>query len=192
MEWEVALETLGFATTTTAGDEDRALVEAFRAGDRKAFEALVRRHQKPVWAIALRFAKDRDAAEDLAQRAFVLALERIGELRGGFRPWLLRIAVNLSKNYVRDHARFVPEADAPEPATTADADEHLDARREREGMRLALAELTDRQREVVLLRIDGQLPFADIAEQLGITQNNAKVTFHHAMRRLRERLGGAS
>jgi RNA polymerase sigma-70 factor, ECF subfamily len=57
-------------------------------------------------------------------------------------------------------------------------------------VREAIAELPDRQREVVLLRIDGGLPFAEIGTALGITENAAKVSFHHGVRRLRERLGG--
>ncbi|MGZ6070466.1 MAG: RNA polymerase sigma factor, partial [Myxococcaceae bacterium] len=47
-----------------------------------------------------------------------------------------------------------------------------------------------RQREVFALRVDGELPFAEVARVLDITENNAKVHFHHAVRRLRERLGG--
>jgi RNA polymerase sigma-70 factor (ECF subfamily) len=191
---EAVLERLESAQAVPrAGEEDRALVEAFRGGDRRAFETLVRRHQKPVWAVALRFVKDRDVAEDLAQRTFIQALQRIGDLRGSFRPWVLRIVVNLAKNHVRDHAKLVPAEEAPEPATAAEApDERIDAGREAAVMRAALATLSERQREVVQLRVDGQLSFAEIAEAIGITENNAKVTFHHAVRRLRERIGGAS
>lgn len=172
-----------------ADDEDRRSLEAFRRGDRRAFEALVRRHQKPVWAVALRFARDRDAAEDLAQRAFLLALERVDELRGAFRPWLMRIAVNLAKNHVRDHAKFDRGA-TPEGAHEPLPDEAIDGERRRRQVRAAMAGLSDRQREVVMLRIDAQLPFAEVALALEITENNAKVTFHQAVRRLRELIGG--
>jgi RNA polymerase sigma-70 factor (ECF subfamily) len=69
------------------------------------------------------------------------------------------------------------EPDAPELLSRAE-----DARR----MRAAVVELPRRQREVLTLRIDGDLPFAEVAKVLGITENNAKVHFHHAVRRLRE------
>jgi len=188
------------AEASAAGTEpdDVALVSAFRQGDRRAFETLVRRHQRPVWAIVHRFAKDRDAAEDLAQRTFVLALERISELRGTFRPWLLRIAVNLSKNHVRDTSRLVRtttddgEGEGNIQGLTVETrpDEQLDQARLAHLVRGAVATLPDRQREVVMLRVDGQLSFADVGAALGITENNAKVTYHHAVKRLRERLGG--
>src|SRR3979411_434101 len=86
---------------------DAELLAAFRAGDVRAFESLVRRYQRPVLAIARRFARDADDAEDLAQRAFINASERAGGWRGGsFKSWLFRIVVNLAKNHVRDTARF--------------------------------------------------------------------------------------
>lgn len=185
------------AAAVTTGPDDVALVQAFRSGDRRAFEVLVRRHQQPVWAIANRFAKDRDAADDLAQRAFMQALERIQELRGSFRPWLLRITANLAKNYIRDNARLVhtepgfepPPGTFDSPSSVA-PDDAYDAAVRHHAVRQAVATLPDRQREVVLLRIDGQLSFAEIGEVLGITENNAKVTFHHAVKKLRESLGG--
>ncbi len=175
--------------------DDVALVNAFRGGDRVAFEMLVRRHQRPVWAIVQRFARDRDAAEDLAQRVFIIALERIAELRGSFRPWLLRIAVNLSKNHVRDSARLVrnsadSEGEPIDIPIDPRPDDALDQARRAHLVRGAVAELPARQREVVMLRIDGQLSFAEVGNVLGITENNAKVTYHHAVKRLREKLGG--
>ena len=86
---------------------DAALLTAFRAGDARAFETLVRRYQTPVLAIARRFARDLDDAEDLAQRAFINAAARAGGWRGGsFKSGLFRIVVNLAKNHLRDIARF--------------------------------------------------------------------------------------
>lgn len=171
--------------------DDVRLVEAFRGGDRGAFEALVRRHQGVVWAVAMRVCRDRAAAEDVSQRAFITAMEHLGELKGAFRPWLLRITANLAKNFRRDHGRLVPTETLPDEASReSGADEQLDAARVSRALREAVLELPDRQREVVTLRIDGQLPFSEIALTLGITENNAKVTFHTATKRLRERLGG--
>lgn len=176
------------ALAQAAAEDEATLVQAFRGGDRRAFEALVRRHQGPVWAVAYRVTRDRTAAEDLAQRAFLQAMERIGELRGSFRPWLLRIAANLAKNHRRDHARFV-DSDVEEGATPRH-DEGIDAARRAAKLREAVAALPARQREVVLLRIDGQLSFAEVGEALDITENNAKVNYHHAVQRLKTALGG--
>lgn len=171
--------------------DDVELVQAFRQGDRAAFEALVRRHQSVVWAVALRVCRDKAAAEDVSQRAFINAMERVDDLKGAFRPWLLSITANLAKNHRRDNARLVPTEIVPEhPHDEPGADERLDAARRSQRLREAIDALSIRQREVVMMRIDGQLPFSEIAQTLGITENNAKVTYHTATKRLREQLGG--
>src|SRR5256885_7483651 len=172
---------------------DADLLAAFRGGDACAFEALVRRYQRAVLTIALRFARDQDDAEDLAQRAFINAAERAGGWRGGsFKSWLFRIVVNLCKNYLRDTARFDRSEEAHEreaPPSDADAHERIERAERQRLLREAIARLPRRQREVLLLRVDGDLPFADIAATLGITEVNAKVNFHHAVQKLKAWLG---
>jgi len=168
---------------------DAELLEAFRAGDARAFEALVRRYERPVLAIARRFTGDEDDAEDLAQRAFIYAAERADGWRGGsFKSWLFRIVVNLAKNHVRDTARFDRSEEAQEreaPPVEPLAPARLEAEEQRKELREAIARLPKRQREVLLLRIDGDLPFAEVATTLGISEVNAKVNFHHAVQKLK-------
>jgi len=168
---------------------DAELLEAFRAGDARAFEALVRRYERPVLAIARRFTGDEDDAEDLAQRAFINAAERADGWRGGsFKSWLFRIVVNLAKNHVRDTARFDRSEEAQEreaPPVEPLAPARLEAEEQRKELREAIARLPMRQREVLLLRIDGDLPFAEVATTLGISEVNAKVNFHHAVQKLK-------
>jgi RNA polymerase sigma-70 factor (ECF subfamily) len=168
---------------------DADLLAAFRGGDARAFEALVRRYQRAVLTIALRFARDQDDAEDLAQRAFINAA---GWRGGSFKSWLFRIVVNLCKNHVRDTARFDRSEEAHEreaPPSDADAHERIEQAEKQRLLREAIARLPRRQREVLLLRVDGDLPFADIAATLGITEVNAKVNFHHAVQKLKAWLG---
>jgi RNA polymerase sigma-70 factor (ECF subfamily) len=169
---------------------DAELLDAFRAGDAKAFEALVRRYQRPVLAIARRFARDEDDAEDLAQRAFINASERAGGWRGGsFKSWLFRIVVNLAKNHLRDVSRFDRSGEAQQHEREAggpNVEERMVRAQQQAAVRLAVAKLPRRQREVLLLRVDGDLPFAEIAQTLGITEVNAKVNFHHAVQKLKK------
>jgi RNA polymerase sigma-70 factor (ECF subfamily) len=169
---------------------DEQLLEAFRGGDERAFEVLVRRYQRAVLGIARRFCDDRDEAEDLAQRSFINAAERAGGWRGGsFKSWLFRITVNLAKNHKRDNARFDRSEGASEKEaapTESNAEARIEAAEERKALRAAIARLPTRQREVLLLRIDGDISFAEIAQALSITEVNAKVNFHHAVQKLKE------
>jgi RNA polymerase sigma-70 factor (ECF subfamily) len=57
-------------------------------------------------------------------------------------------------------------------------------------VRAAIVRLPRRMREVLTLRVDAELPFAEIAEALGISENGARVSFHHATRKLRAALAG--
>ncbi|MCA3016113.1 MAG: sigma-70 family RNA polymerase sigma factor [Myxococcaceae bacterium] len=176
---------------------DKALCDAFLAGDRAAFGVLVRRYQEPVFRVVRRYAGSVDEAKDLVQRAFLQAFEaaqrtlpRLAATPGesAFKAWLFRIAVNLGKNQARDGARWatVPlETSADALSRPADALEALE-RAEAEALtRLAVERLPPRQREVFSLRVDAALPFADVAEVLGISEGNAKSHFHYAVKRLR-------
>jgi RNA polymerase sigma-70 factor (ECF subfamily) len=179
---------------------DEALLAAFLQGDDGAFGQLCARHEPLVLSLVRRWARSPEDARDLAQRTFLRALQAARKsVRGAsrlarpveFRRWLVRIAVNLAKNHARDEARagrVALEALGPAEGREPEAPS-LVLRRERERhLRRAVAALPPRQREVLTLRVDAELPFAEIAAALGITENSAKVSFHHATRALRAAL----
>jgi RNA polymerase sigma-70 factor, ECF subfamily len=185
---------------------DDGLVRAFLAGDESAFGELFQRHERAVHAVVRRYARRPDDGRDLVQRAFLKAFEAArrdlaihrGRRLVPFGPWVLRIAVNLAKNFARDEARWrraplevVDGAEAAEAPDRPGADSVMVQAEEQRLMRAAVRSLPRRQREVLTLRLDAELPFAEIARTLGITENNAKVHFHHAGRRLRELLESA-
>jgi RNA polymerase sigma-70 factor, ECF subfamily len=180
------------------GQSDEALVGQARAGSRPAFEALVRRYQKPLYFLCLRYVHDHDAAADLTQRSFIRVLEKLDDLRedNTFKSWLFRIAANLSLNHIRDHARFVdeagslaagenPGAGAPEP----DVQMQLESAELSRTLREAVALLPTKQRMTLELRVYEELSFKDIATALDTTEGAAKVNFHYAVKRLRDLLG---
>lgn len=181
---------------------DDRLLRAFVRGQRAAFDDLVRLHQGTVLAVCRRWTREPEAARDLAQRTFIRALGAASRsLRGWkgpgpfpLRAWLLRIAVNLGKNHARDVRRHgLTDARPLERMEdgAASAPERMHQREEQAQLRAALVALSRREREVFTLRIDAGLPFADVAAALGITENNAKVTFHHAVVRLRATVAAA-
>ena len=175
------------------GRED-ALLGAWLVGDDDAFDELVRRHQGLVLAIVRRYAATPEDARDLVQRTFVRALEHARQALGRgergavpFKRWLVRVAVNLAKNHRRDAARWTAATlYGPDLASTETAaPEALERAEAAARMRRAALDLPRRQREVLLLRIDAELPFSEIAAALGTTENAAKVAFHLAVKRLR-------
>jgi RNA polymerase sigma-70 factor (ECF subfamily) len=175
--------------------DDAALVERFRSGEREAFELLVRRYQKPIYHFVLRHIGDADDAAELTQRAFIKAFQGFGGFRGGaeFRSWLYRIAVNLALNHLRDRARFTDEAAAAErPGEGALVVERLMDAERAHLLRRAVAELPPKQRLTLELRVYEDLSFREIGQVLGSSEGAAKVNYHYAVKRLKERLGDAT
>jgi RNA polymerase sigma-70 factor (ECF subfamily) len=177
--------------------DEAALLGAWLAGDAAAFGALIASHQALVLAIVRRYAATPEDARDLVQRTFLKALESARRAlvhgRGQavpFRRWVIRVAVNLARNHRRDAARWtgssreLPSLAAQGPSTP----DSLERAQATARVRRAAAGLPRRQREVLTLRVDAELPFAEIADALGITENAAKVSFHLAVKRLRAEL----
>jgi RNA polymerase sigma-70 factor (ECF subfamily) len=165
--------------------DDSSLVERFRAGERAAFDALVRRYQKPIYWLALRYVGNDADAKDVAQRALVQAFTKARELREGasFRTWVYRVAANLSLNLLRDRK---PQAALADDVAIALAKEPLVEEEAQRRLRAAVKQLSPQQRLVVELRVFEELSFREVAEIADTTENSAKVSFHHALQRLRE------
>ncbi len=170
-------------------ENETELVERAQAGDLDAFDSLVHRYERPIYFLALRYVGDHDSATDLSQKAFIRALKGLGGFRrkSSFRTWLYRITINLCKNHLRDNpaSRRQPLSDAMPSHTPSPADA-LEKAEQSHRLRAAVRELPERQRQVVLLRIDQELSFKEIASVLGCNVGSAKVNFHYALKRLRE------
>jgi len=169
-------------------EDDAALVARFRAGDRLAFDRLVRRHQRPLYFFLLRQVRDHDEAAELTQRTLVRAFQKIHALRddGSLRTWLFRIAVRFSLNHVRDRSRYSREDEAPEPIAEPVSHERLQEAEDSIRLRMAVAKLPEKQRLTVELRVYDGLAFSEVAEILESTENTVKVNYHHAVTRLKE------
>jgi RNA polymerase sigma-70 factor (ECF subfamily) len=173
---------------------DAELLEKVRAGERDAFGELVRRHERAILGLAVRYVGDGEDARDVAQRAFVQAYRQLARFRGeaSFRTWLYRIAANLALDALRARGREhrAQAALAAEPAPV-DAD-RLGAHEEKARLREAVEGLPPKQRLVVELRVFEDLSFREVAEVVGSSEDAAKVNFHHALKKLRVVLGEKS
>jgi RNA polymerase sigma-70 factor (ECF subfamily) len=178
-----------------APDPDLPMVQRFREGERRAFDELVRRHQRSLWRLARRYVRNDADAADVTQQAFVRAFRGLGTFRAAatFRSWLYRIGINLALNHVRDRGREEPR-EIPDDAITASATgaQRIIDDEDQAALRAAIDELPPKQRMVLELRVYDDLSFREVAELADCTENAAKVNFHYAVKRLRERLGPAA
>ncbi|MBI4510480.1 MAG: sigma-70 family RNA polymerase sigma factor [Deltaproteobacteria bacterium] len=175
----------------TSRDSDEPLIDRFLKGDMAAFDELVRKYQRPLYGLAMRYVRDADDAKDVSQKAFVRAFESLSKFRQAstFRTWLYRITVNLALNHVRDRKPNDPVA-AEQLAAEPCVYERASEKESKQRLRAALESLPQKQRLVVELRIYEELPFCEVAEIAGCSENAAKVNFHHAVKKLREAMGG--
>lgn len=176
-------------------DEDLDFLDRFCGGDREAFNDLVRKYQKPLYSLLYRMVSDHDDAADLLQKTLVKAFTNLRgfERRSTFKTWLYQIAINLAKNLYRDRARAVhvpiDEVVLGRAPGTIDA---LIRKDDRQRLRRAMADLPEKQRLTVMLRVQEQRSFAEIAEALCCTLGTAKANYHHGVQKLKTALAGAA
>jgi len=185
---------------STKDDGVRALFDQARAGDDRALDALCRQMRPRLYRVAWSVLRDSDEADDVAQEALVRAVTKrflfLGT--GSVVGWMTRIALNLAKNRRRDRRRrgeitdtALPEELVARGALAGDLaapDVAFADKAERDRLLAAVAGLSERQRDVVRLRAVLGLDFAAVSEALGITEENARVTFSQAKKKLIDKL----
>ena len=176
-------------------DDLSPLVEAAKRGDRKAFDELVRATYHDTYTLAHRICGNEEDARDVTQDAYLRAFRSIKRFRGDAQvsTWLYRITANcaatqLEKQGRQRHDELTEELPVADDRPAVDPQAEAERGANREVLEDALRSLPPAQRAVVVLRDVYDLPHAEIAEELGITESAAKVRLHRARRKLRERL----
>jgi RNA polymerase sigma-70 factor (ECF subfamily) len=167
-----------------AGDADEGLVAAAAAGDRAAFEALLRRHYDRVHGLAWQLTGSRTDADDIAQEVCCTLVEKIGSFRGEarFTTWLTGITFNACRDFRRRRRSLggmlerltVLAGIADAPSDPYDAI----------WVKSAVARLKPALRDTVVLVAGQQLTHAEAAAVLGVSENTVSWRMHEARRLL--------
>ncbi len=181
---------------------DQEVVLLARGGREAAYRELVRRYERPVFALVYRMVRDRELAEDLAQETFVKALNAIDSYRPEFKfsSWIFKIANNAAIDHLRRRELDTlsldgsPHAETPEAmqATAlqigARQESPLDAVEARElggAIEAAIGRLRPEYRSCILLRhVEGRA-YEEIAEILNLPLGTVKTYIHRARNELR-------
>jgi RNA polymerase sigma-70 factor (ECF subfamily) len=186
--------------------DDLALVDAARAGDVSAFEALVVRYQRKVYAVALGIVRDPDQAWDVAQEAFVRVHGHLAEFKGdsSFQTWVMRIASHLAIDSLRrerktrrDQLEDVREevlGEAGEGILSTplgnDPSANLLRRELATRMQAALDGLPEIHRTILVLREVEGLSYEELAERLSIQKGTVMSRLFHARKKMQAALAG--
>jgi len=179
---------------------DEELVARATAGDLEAFNQLVRRWERPIYALAYRTLGREEDARDVVQEAFLRAYRGLRGFKGQakFSSWLYRITLNLCRDWMRRERRtpVVQVSEGTDPMDLADAHavpsesvEELVARREMSAaVARAMAELPEEQRTAIMLKEYQGLTFQEIADLLDCPLSTVKTRLYQGLSVLRRRL----
>jgi RNA polymerase sigma-70 factor, ECF subfamily len=191
--------------------DERALIERLRAGDERAFDALVARHDAALHRVARTFVRSSSAADDVVQETWLGVIRGLDDFEGrsSLRTWIFSILVNRARSRAVGDARSVSfsaieDEDRPavEPAafsadgrwTSApprldyDPETQLLSKELRERLLHVIDGLPPAQRSVITLRDLVGMPAEDVCALLDVTDGNQRVLLHRARSRVRTAL----
>jgi RNA polymerase sigma-70 factor, ECF subfamily len=184
---------------------DQEVVLMARAGREAAYRELIRRYERPIFALLFRMVRDRELAEDLSQETFIKALNAIESYRPEFKfsSWIFKIANNAAIDHLRRRELDTlsldgsPHAETPEAmqATAlqigARQESPLDTVEAKElggAIEIAIGRLRPEYRSCILLRhVEGRA-YEEIAEMLDLPLGTVKTYIHRARNELRHAL----
>ncbi len=174
---------------------DEELLLAHLAGEPGAFDELVARYADDLYSFFQRFVGNAAAADDLVQETFLqvhLAGNTFDPQRT-FKPWLYTIAANKGRDFMRSRSRrpvqsldTARDAEGPTAAALLEAgepgvDAEFESEERRQLVRNVIAKMSEPQRLILTLGYYQRLPYAEIAEILGIPVGTVKSRLHAAV-----------
>jgi RNA polymerase sigma-70 factor, ECF subfamily len=171
-------------------EDDREAIEAWRNGEREAFDRLVERYQRDVYRLCFRYVNDHHDASDMAQEVFLRAYRALEKFRGdsAFSTWLYRIAVNTCLSF--RSARRPPGEELPEslPDLREGALDGIEREERARRVRVAIQDLPEKQRATLILKMYHDLSHEEIAGVMGSSVGTVKANLFHALSKLKRRL----
>jgi RNA polymerase sigma factor (sigma-70 family) len=175
---------------------DAELISCFVAGKEEALQVLIFRYKDKLYTSIYMLVKDKYLAEDLFQDTFLKIIRTMREgnysEQGKFLPWAMRVAHNLCMDYFRRTRKKLPITlpngdDIMELLAGVDEDHemHIERRESQKSVRQLIELLPEEQREVIALRIYGDLSFKEIADITSVSINTALGRMRYALINLR-------
>lgn len=173
---------------------DQTLVERLAAGDQAALETLIYRYHAPLRGYLERMLHDKQKAEDFTQETFMRLIHAVKKQQppSHVRAWMYQVATNLCRDHWRSAAHrtetlsrhHVPERVSTRPSVL----EIFEKQELRKEVLSALAELSEVQRQIVVLRFYQEFKLQEIADTLKMPLGTVKSSLFHALRRLKKQL----
>ena len=179
--------------------EVKAWVIAAQGGDQEAFSLLVERFQRDVYGKAFAILKNHLDADDVVQETFLRVYRALPSFRfeSSFRTWLITITTRQALNFLSrtrsNHESLDPQEDGPEHLALRVEDNQMTVLLDQEARRLlreALPKLPDRQKQALLLKLQNDWKYEEIAKAMDISVGSVKAHIFHAIQNLTQLVKG--
>ena len=184
--------------------QEKAWLDQYRKGDLDGLAQLVEQYRRPLYSFILKMTEGRSDADEVFQEVWIRAIRKLDAFQEkNLLGWLFRIAHNLivdqarrSKSVVHPTSLGSGAGDSrgdwfqSVPSTAQGPASEVAGRDLGRQIQRALTHLPSEQREVFLLRMDGDVPFKEIARIQGVSINTALARMHYAVLKLRDELKG--
>lgn len=175
---------------------DTELINKVLGGDKAAYADLMKRHQRFVFTLALRFAKNREDAEEIAQDCFIKAYRSLNSFRNTskFSTWLYSIVYTTAMTFLRKKRLDVQSIDTEVGLLNVEnhvSDLNSDEVEHKSKMvfvNRAIDQLLPDDAAVITLFYQGEQSLEEIGQALGMATNTVKVKLHRARHRLKEKI----
>mgnify|MGYP001185014621 FL=1 len=175
---------------------DTELINKVLGGDKAAYADLMKRHQRFVFTLALRFAKNREDAEEIAQDCFIKAYRSLNTFRNTskFSTWLYSIVYTTAMTFLRKKRLDIQSIDTEAGLLNVEnhvsdlKSDELEHKSKMVFVNRAIDQLLPDDAAVITLFYQGEQSLEEIGQALGMETNTVKVKLHRARHRLKEKI----
>ncbi len=170
--------------------EYNLFIEQLKKRDDRALEILVKENQEQVFRTCLGYLQNEHDAADLTQEVFLKAMERLDQYKANSKvsTWLVRIAINLSLNYIRDNKKRLMQVDISDTDIEQESKSSFQNKEIKRNLRKAIYKLPDKQRSVFILSYYLDCSHKEIEELTGYSISSIESLLFRSRKKLRELL----
>jgi RNA polymerase sigma-70 factor (ECF subfamily) len=168
-------------------EEDFGLIDEYLSGESSAFERLVLKYQKQIYALAYRMLNDKEEAKDMTQETFVKMMRGVSGFKrhSSFKTWLYQIAINTCINRLKQRRnKETYQEDLIVDGGHGHGAEWIE-KEKKDRIRAGLQGLTERERLAMVLRVYEGMSCSETAKVMGCSEGAVKAHYHNGVKRLK-------
>ena len=170
--------------------EQNLFINQLKQKNTQALESLVREYKDKVFHVCTGYLQNTHDAADVTQEVFIKVLEKIDQYKGNSKisTWIIRIAINLSLNHLRDNKKRLMQEEISDTYCTSYSNDSFQTKEIRKVLRRAIYSLPDKQKKVFILNYYLDLSYKEISDLTDFSISSIESLLFRARRKLRELL----